>query len=782
MMKHKKYRYAKDIILLGISGCFLLIGCIVLFYALTPLPDVEIENIATKQSIILEDRNGEFLFDFSKNEKRIYTPLGDISENIIDATIAIEDHLFFEHKGIRIGAFLRALVNNIRTMSFSQGGSTITQQVIKNVFLTTEKNIERKMKEFLLAKKLEERLGKEDILELYLNTIPYGGIIYGIGEASNSFFGKKPSEITIAEAAYLAAIPNAPTYFSPYGSHKSALEARKNLVLARMLEYELITRKEYAEARKEHVYFQEQAAFSIQAPHFVFFVKEHLEREHGATLKPLEGTRIRTTIDVKLQNDIEKIITEFGPTFEERYGGKNIASVVLAAKTGEILAMVGSRNFFNNEIDGRVNIITSYRQPGSTFKPISYAKAMEKGLRPETIVYDVPTQFNSSCDTDKFETTKTDGCYSPINYTGKFAGPISLREALAQSINIPAIKVLYIAGINEVVDLAEDMGINSIKDKNRFHGLSLGLGSAEITPLELAQAYSVFANDGIFIPYMWLPNQDRNGKRRVLSKDAARDITSILTDDSARAPLFGRWSPLHIINPRVAVKTGTTNNSVDLWVVGYSPDLVVLVWGGNSDGTPLEIGASGLAFSKTFKNIMLTASAKYGNKGAYFPTNTNASHGGPNILFGKINIDDQHSILHYIQKDDIAQEQENPENDAQYTHWEYAVQHWLQNNSEKEIQQNNNQQERARSFQIQSPEPGSAIPRGRTVTIITTQVLAENTQYEFYVNDRLIGSSHIPLFGFNPAVSSADENVIIRVVANSPIGTFVAEESYTIQN
>ena len=775
-----KYRSIKNIVLFGVSAVFLLIGCVILFYVFTPLPDVEIEQIVSKQSIVLEDRNGEFLFDFSSNERRMYTHLEDVSPNIINATIAIEDHLFFEHKGIRIDAFIRALLKNIQTLSFSQGGSTITQQVIKNAFLTTERKIERKMKEFFLAIKLEKQRSKNEILELYLNTIPYGGVVYGIGEASNTFFGKKPSELTIAESAYIAAIPNAPTYFSPYGSNKKALEGRKNTVLSLMLEKELITRDEYRQAREERVHFRSRDAFSIQAPHFVFFVQEQLQQEYGTSLKTLEGTRITTTLDLELQNEIEDIITEFAPTFEERYGGKNIASVVLSAKTGDILAMIGSRDFFKSEINGRVNIITSLRQPGSTFKPIVYARAFEKGLRPETVVYDVPTQFNSSCDEDKFETNKTNLCYSPINYTGRFSGPISLRNALAQSINIPAVKVAYITGISDVVELTEKIGIHSIAENPQQHGLSIGLGSAEVTPLELAQAYNVFANDGIFVPYGWLLDREKKERRRVLSQDVVRDITDILTDDRAREPSFGRNSPLNITNPPVATKTGTTNNSRDLWVVGYSPDVVVLIWGGNADGAPLEISASGLAFSKTFRKIILAVSERYGKDGSYFPINTNPKFGGATILNGEVDKKRHHTILHYIQRTNVLREPNNPEDDPQYKNWEFGVQEWLDSNEEY-IQPNKKEEDGETTFSITSPIPGESIQEG-LVTILATLLPAKNTQYEFYVNNQLVGASHLPLFTFNTTDQLiTGEDVRLRVVANGPLGTYVAEEIYQAQ-
>ncbi len=775
-----KIIYIRNLLLLCLSGMFVGLGLIILFYVFTPLPDVEVQNIASKQSTILEDRNGEFLFDFSENEKRVYTPIEKISPNVINAVISIEDHLFFEHKGVRIDSFLRALVYNILTLSFSQGGSTITQQLIKNVYLTTEKKIERKMKEFLLAWKIEKVLEKEKILELYLNTIPYGGVIYGISEASNFFFGKKPDDITIAEASYLAAIPNAPTYFSPYGRNKKDLEKRKNAVLTRMLEYSLITREEYNSARKENVYFKDRRPSSIRAPHFVFFVKEQIEKEYGTHLRSLKGERIRTSVDLKLQKSIEESVEMFAEGFEEKYRGTNIASVVIAAKTGEILAMVGSRDFFNDKIDGSVNIITSLRQPGSTFKPIAYAKVFEKGLRPETILYDVPTQFTSRCEEDKFESTE-DGCYSPVNYTGTFKGPISLRSALAQSINVPAVKVLYIAGVKNTIELAEKMGITSLTRGSGHYGLSLVLGGAEVTPLELAQAYSVFANEGRLIPYTWKPEEKRGTGREIISKKVAQNITSILSDDRSRSPVFGERSPLYITSPQVAVKTGTTNNSRDIWVVGYSPDLVVLVWGGNSDGTLLENNASGFSLSRLFREIMLKASAQYGDRRSYFSVNTTPSIGGHEIISGIVDLEDQHTILHYIQKERIHRKPQTPEEDPQYKNWEFGVQDWLEQNTDNE--HTTTDTHRNEIFSIQSPEKNTKIPRDGVVIITATPIGKGNTQYEFYVNKKLIGSSYIPLISFTPSqiVKENSKNITIQIIASGSLGVFSAEETFSFK-
>ena len=775
----KNFFTIKNIILLSLSVAFFTAGYITLFYTFTPLPGVDIQNVVSKQSIILTDRNDKFLFDFSVNEKRTFVPYEEISENVINATIAIEDHLFFEHGGVRIDAFLRALINNIRTLSFSQGGSTITQQVIKNVFLTTEKKIERKMKEFLLAIKLEKQLSKKEILEMYLNTIPYGGVSYGIAEASKSFYGKKPSELTIAESAYLAAIPKAPTYYSPYGQNRRALEARKNHTLQLMLKHNLITRDEYRRARAEEVYFQSQDTFSIRAPHFVFFAKEQLEKEHGAGLRNLEGQRVQTTIDIEMQEEVEKMTQEFIETkLEEQFKVGNIASIVLSAKTGEILSMVGSRDFFDNEIDGRVNIITSLRQPGSTFKPIAYAEAIKKGLTPQTIIYDTPTQFNATCEKDRFESTKS-GCYAPVNYTGRFVGPISLRDALAQSINIPAVKVLYIAGVANVIQQARKMGITSLTQNQNHYGLSLVLGGADITPLEMAQAYSVFANEGTLVPYIWQYGEEK-AEKQVLERHVTQDITDILFDDDARAPVFGRGSAMYITNPPVAVKTGTTNNARDIWIVGYSPDIVVLVWAGNSDNTPLENNAAGFHLAPLLRQIVTTVSERYGEQGTYFTRNTIPPELSPEIVLGRIDTDDPHTILHYIQRNKPTQHARDPSKEPQYEHWEYGVQYWLEGNEIQE-EYSRNRESMVKNFSIQSPQ--SKIYIDEITTIVVKKIPVERVQYEFYVNGTLIGSSHLPMLSFDPSklLDKNEQETTIRVVANTEEGIYVAEKIYKIE-
>ena len=403
-------------------------------------------------------------------------PYEDISHNIKNATIAIEDDTFFEHHGVRPFAIFRSAFTNFleNGSPFSgAGGSTITQQVIKNSILEREKKLTRKIKEAILAVRLEQVLSKEEILGHYLNESPYGGTIYGVEEASLAFFGKPASDITLAEAAYLAALPQAPTYYSPYGNNTEDLIKRKDLVLSRMLKNGFIDEGEYEAAKAEDVEFRAQESSGIRAPHFVFYIREYLAEKYGEESLAERGFRVITTLDWELQQEAEKIVNEYALSNETKFNAENGALVAQDPKTGEILVMVGSRDYFDENIDGNFNIAVAERQPGSSFKPFVYARALEKGYTPETVVFDLKTQFSTTCDPGNF--TSNDTCYSPVNYDNAFVGPINLRNALAQSRNIPAVKVLYLAGIKSSIKLARDMGITTLSNADQY-GLTLVLG------------------------------------------------------------------------------------------------------------------------------------------------------------------------------------------------------------------------------------------------------------------------------------------------------------------
>src|SRR3989344_5069141 len=490
---------------------FIALGSAVVWAMLVPLPSINnFENRKVSESSKIFDRTGNIiLHDVHGSIRRTSVTLENISPYMQRATIAIEDDTFYEHNGFRPLSFMRALLVNIRTCSFSQGGSTLTQQVVKNALLTQRKTIARKLEEIILALRLERVYTKDQILQTYLNETSYGGTIYGVEEASQYYFGVSAKDTDLAQAAYLAALPQAPTRYSPYGNHRDELEARKNLVLGKMREHAFITEEEYQNALKEEVKFRDELEAGIKAPHFVFFVRDYLEDTYGADVVANGGLRVISTLDYDFQKKAEEVISKGALENEKNFNASNAGLVAVEPKTGQILAMVGSRGYFDKEIDGAVNITTAHRQPGSSFKPFVYATALKKGYTPETIVFDVKTQFSTHCAPNDF--SDEEPCYSPENFDLISKGPVTFREALAQSINVPAVKVLYLAGIKDSIKTAEDFGITTLGDANRY-GLTLVLGGGEVTLLELTGAYGVFANDGIRNrPKGILRVEDKNG-------------------------------------------------------------------------------------------------------------------------------------------------------------------------------------------------------------------------------------------------------------------------------
>ena len=604
-------------------------------------------------------------------------------------------------------------------------------------------------------------------------------LFYGVEEASNVFFKKKARDVTINEAAYLAAILNAPSYFSPYGENLSALEERKDAILALMLNYGDITREEYIGAINEKTGFSSQARFSIKAPHFVFYVQQELENEYGNDLYQLEGSVITTSLDLNLQERIEGLVETTHKSLNNRIKGDNIAALVLSTKTGEILSLVGSKDFFNEEIDGRVNIINSYRQPGSTIKPLIYAAAFSKGLEPETILYDVATQFGPDCDEDDFTTNIEDGCYAPINFTQTFSGPISIRNALAQSINLPAVKTAYLTGLKNIQLFGREIGVSAFNKNVYDYGLSLALGSVDVKPFELAQIYSVFANEGFLVPHTWekVEKIDSRKRKKVFEKDVAQKITSILTDNEARAPVFGRNSPLNITNIPVASKTGTTNNARDIWVVGYSPDIVVLVWFGNTDGSFIEGEAFGVLLSPLYRDIFTFASATHSSPNTYFSKDsTPTTQKGAPIIYGDLDTQSPHSILHYVDQKDFYKTPKTPEDNIQYPHWEFGVKNWLEEN---EIQEQESvvplvEESPSITFNINNPRE-NIVSKENPLTLTANLIPILNTRYEFYVNGVLAGSSHLPIFIISPSQLVVGET-LIRIVGVTPQGTYTTEK------
>ncbi len=661
-------------------------GIIVLWVASLRIPALEsISERRVDNSTKIYDRTGTvLLYDMSRDVRREPVPFEVISSYAKNATIAIEDKGFYSHNGFDVSSFMRAVVVNLTSLSFSQGGSTITQQVVKNTILTKDKSPTRKFKELVLALKLERVLTKDEILSLYLNEIPYGGTIYGIEEASQSFFGKSSANISLAEAAYLAAIPKAPTYYSPYGSHRAELEERKNLVLSEMLKQERITQEEYDQAIAEEVTFRvRENSANIKAPHFVFFVIDYLEEKYGENTLESSGYKIITSLDYEIQKKTEALADKYGVINQKTFNANNNAVVVMDPKTGEILAMSGSRNYFDEVIDGNFNAATGHRQPGSTFKPFVYSVLFNRGFTSETILWDVPTQFSTACAMDNF--TSDDRCYSPGNYDDKFRGPMTIRNALAQSINIPAVEAIYLAGVKDSVKLAQDLGIESLTETNRY-GLSLVLGGGEVSLLDLTSAYSVFANDGMRNPYtpiLWV--EDGKGNMidkhtpfpvRVLPEQTARLISDALSDNVARTPGYGPSSPLYVPYRDVAVKTGTSNDYRDAWIVGYAPNLAIGAWVGNNDNSVMAKKVAGLIVSPLWRELMDEVLPSLPEESFVPPAEENWAELKP-VLRGEAG-SEPHSILHYVDKHDPrGPYPSNPGRDPQYSYWEYAVSRWV---------------------------------------------------------------------------------------------------------
>jgi len=707
-----------------LSGFFIVSGSVLLWAASLKIPDItSLSERKVTQSTKIYDRTGEvLLMDLQQNITRTVVPAEDISINIKNATVAIEDAEFYQHHGIKFSSIIRAvLVNVLITLhlsdSYTQGGSTITQQVVKNSILTTDKTISRKVKEWVLSLKLEKVLSKDKILELYLNESPYGGSLYGIEEASQSFFGKPAKDVSLAEAAFLAALPQAPTYFSPYGNHRDALENRKNLVLSRMRELGFITESEYRQAREESVVFQPQRIAGIRAPHFAFYVREQLEREFGQQALDAGGWKIITTLDATMQEDAEQTLKDFAESNLEQFNASNAALVAIDPTTGDILTMVGSRDYFATDIDGAYNVATALpgRQPGSAFKPFVYAQAFLNGYTPETVLFDVATQFSTFCRPE--DLSNESPCYAPQNYDSKYRGPITIRDALAQSINIPAVKALYLVGIDKAIQLARSLGISTLENSDRY-GLTLVLGGGEVTLLDMTSAYGVFANEGVRNkPRAVLRIEDRLGgvvreynasPERVLDGDVALQISDVLSDNNAKIPAYGAGSPIFFPGYHVAAKTGTTNDTRDAWVLGYTPHLAVGTWAGNNDNSPMEKKVAGLIVVPMWHDFFAKVLARTIDEPFPEPRSTTSSNDKP-ILRGvwegsdvtTVNITtlqpvpagytgltkdrisvSVHSILYWLAKSNPRGPQpQTPLDDPQFERWEWSVRNWAQSHN-----------------------------------------------------------------------------------------------------
>ncbi len=581
---HHPILYEERNFKVGLATVFIIIAAVWFFTKDLPSPK-QLESRQVPQTTKIYDRNGELLYNIYTDQNRTIVPLSEIPDDLKHATIAIEDKDFYRHRGFDIYGITRAARKTLFEGNL-QGGSTITQQLVKSAFLTPERTIDRKIKELYLAFRVEMAFSKDKILEMYLNQVPYGGTAWGVAAAAEQYFGKEVKDLNLSESALLAGLPAAPTYYSPFGNDPERAKTRQKLVLKRMLDDGYISRAQADEAAAQKLNFR-QATVDIKAPHFVMYVREYLASKYGEQVASQGGLKVTTTLDLGLQEKTQEIVKDNIDKLKV-YRVSNGAALVTKPKTGEILAMVGSKDFFDQSIDGNVNVTVASRQPGSSIKPINYATALERRLITlATIIMDVPTTFSGG-----------PRPYRPVNYDGKSHGPVTVRNALGNSYNIPAVKVLAINGVGEMIKKARDMGITTFEDEARY-GLSLTLGGGEVRMTDMATAFGVFANEGLRQDVVSvLKIEDSEGRtieefkqkagRRVLSREVSFLISSILSDNGARSAAFGANSLLKIDGKTVAVKTGTTDDKRDNWTIGYTPSYLVGVWVGNNDNTPMN--------------------------------------------------------------------------------------------------------------------------------------------------------------------------------------------------
>jgi 1A family penicillin-binding protein len=691
--KLRKRRFVRLVLKLFFAGsaALLLVGLILFIYFIKDLPRPErFTEGSIAQSSKIYDRTGKILlYEIFGEEKRTIVPLSKIPKYLQEAVVATEDKNFYNHKGLDLKAIARAILFDLKIGKPSQGASTITQQLIRSYFLTQKKTLKRKTREIILTLEIERRYSKKQILEWYLNLIPFGGPIYGAEEAARSFFGKDVSSLSLPESAVLAALIKSPSYLSPYGPHKKELLERKNYVLERMEKLGFISKKELEEAKKEAISFREERQ-AIKAPHFVVFVKNYLERKYGRDFLNRKGLKIYTTLDYSLQQKAEEILKS---KLEElkAYNANNGALVSINPKTGEVLAMVGSKDYFGEPypekckpgvdclFDPKVNAALSARQPGSALKPFIYAGAFLKGFIPDTLLWDVKTEFNLNCPPDasqkvgKYNTK----CYHPKNYDGRYLGLISLRSALAQSRNVPSVKVLYLVGLDKALELLNEFGITTLK-KSSNYGLSLVLGGGEVKLLDLTAAYGVLADNGVKAPLVFIKKiEDSKGnilekpdylKTRIIPSQVAEEINDILSDNKARAPMFGFNSYLKLKNYKAAAKTGTTQDYRDAWIVGYTPNLVTGVWVGNNDNSPL-FKKPAVSLAGPIWNEFMEVALKSFPKEDFVPPGKRLAK--KPILQGDKPL--EHNILFYL----------NPQ-DPQNEYWEFGVINYLKGRQQKE--------------------------------------------------------------------------------------------------
>lgn len=567
------------------------------------------------------DRNGKLIYEIYTDKKRTPIKISDMPKYFKDATISIEDKNFYTHRGFDILGIIRGL-SKIVTAGRAEGGSTLTQQLVKNALLTDERTIRRKAQELILTMVVEGIYSKNQILEMYINSIPYGGTAYGVEAASETYFGKQVKDLDLAESALLAGLPQRPSTYSPFGAHPELAKTRQEEVLKQMVANKYISQGDSNKAYEETLVY---ASISPpQAPHFALWIKEQLANKYGDKMVEQGGLRVYTTLDLDIQNFAQlAVATEVGKLKKQKVG--NGAVIVTRPQTGEILAMVGSKDYFASDEDGKVNVTLSSRQPGSSIKPLNYALAIkDKKITPATAIADVPICFN----------VIGQPTYCPVNYDGTFHGLVEARFALGNSYNIPAVKVLALNGVENFINFAKTMGLTTLTDPSGY-GLSATLGGLSVKPFDMAVAFGVFANQGIEQPLTaitkvtdWKGNtlEEQDPAKNTLTGTRVLDpavtflISHILLDNNARSSAFGPSSYLNVSgHPEVSVKTGTTNDRRDNWTIGYTADVVVVTWVGNNDNTSMGGAVSGVSGASPIWNKIMKVVLDKAEKGVYDP-------------------------------------------------------------------------------------------------------------------------------------------------------------------
>ncbi len=705
----KEKRWVWWVKIAGIAAAVVVIAiCIVVLYFAGTLPTIqEISNQQIGQSTKIYDRTGTvLLYEINGGERRTVVPFDQIPQTMKDATIAIEDNNFYNEPAFDWKGIARAIYVDVTTASFAEGGSTITQQLARTAFLTLNQTFSRKIKELILAVKLNEYYSKDQILGLYLNEVPYGTNISGVEEASEAYFNIPASELNLAQSALLAAIPQAPSYYYPYGSHVDELINRQKLVLQRMYELGKISKQQLNDALAYKITFQPQSTGIIKAPNLVMSVEDYLIQKYGQNLVTYGGLKVITTLDWNMQQQAEAAVKNGAEQNQALYKGYNAALVAQDPVTGQILAMVGSRDYIatsslpvgctsgvNCKFDPNFNIATqALRQPGSSLKPFVYLTGFQEGYTPSTTLFDVPTEFstNPACPVIPNYNTTDPRCFHPQDFEATFHGPISVRDALAQSVNLPAVEMLYLVGIKNAVTTMQNFGITTLTSPDTY-GLSLTLGGGAVHLIDLVEAYSTLAEDGVkHAQSMILSVQDSDGNTlesyadqasTVADAQSVRLINDILSDNAAREPLFQNSMNLTTFpGYDVALKTGTSNDYRDAWALGYTPSLVVGVWAGNDDNTPLQKnGSSILAAVPTWHAFMQQALQEVPNTTFTKPDPVNPTKP---ILAGDYLYNNQlHTILYYVDKNDpTGPAPSNPNADPQFYNWETALLTWASKN------------------------------------------------------------------------------------------------------